>query len=115
MGWQRHRTIQDADGDKHRQISHGLAGRSRWKETTPTTSHESLGDTWLDGPNKNRLGLQEEEHIIAAGEADDGRGGMPPIPENKVSRFGFLLQALPVWWYDSASVRLLCGLTIHTY
>ena len=76
--------------DKHQQISHGRwRPANRWKGTTPTTSKASPEDPWLDGPNRNPLVLQEEEHMVAAGEDGDGRGGVPPLPDNKVSLFGF--------------------------
>ena len=55
----------------------------------PTNNNESPEDPWLDDPNKNRLGLQEEEHMIDAGEDGDGRGWVPPLPDNKISLLVF--------------------------
>ena len=45
---------------------------------------------WFDGPNRYRLGLLGEECTIAAGEDDDRRGEVPPLPD-KVGPFIFLL------------------------
>ena len=63
----------------------------------------------MAGPNKSRLDLKDEEHMIAAGEDDDGWGGVPPVPENKVSIFVFLLHALPV---GGTTEQVL---VVHTY
>ena len=61
----------------------------------PMTNSESPEDPWLDGFNRN-CWVSRVKNMFAAGEEDDTRAGVLPLPDNKVSLFGFLLHALPV-------------------
>ena len=66
---------QDADGDKHHQISHGPTGIQRvggrgLRQRQSMGLRKTHGWMALTG---TVWGLQEEEHMIAAGEDDDRR------------------------------------------
>ena len=47
---------QDADGEQHRQISHGLAGAQRVGVGDSTSLTASPKEPWLDVPKKSRRG-----------------------------------------------------------